>query len=499
MTSPLRLFLHRDGHPKYAHALVAVQDVRLVRQHDHVEEHGQQGLQHIPVDVGCHRLQDLGRVAHEHGEARRRPAGTAAGARARQVLRDGRDLIRHVHERLIDPEELVGVGVGLKEVDGFLGGVSAQRVTRHMPALPWVEALSVLVGTQAVVVDDHLRAGGDAHVVDERPEGCVARFLNVAQQVRQAVAHRGTGDLFEARDVVGVALARAGDELHLDDVPPDDPCLDVVIAVFVRDLLLVHALLKEHATLHMASVLEARQEAGLVEHRVLARLVLGPLGLRPVNVIADAAAAVVPQHLLDGVDVVPRQVEEVVQVGPGHARALDNRGILDVRNPGRPVDVEWRNALPRQLGNLLHDGFVTLVGNRRQDAYHRPFEHGVGEQGQVRDELGQRLVEAPLLQNLVEAVFGDARPALGVALGGLPRSFHQLRRAIANRVDPNGLARHAHRLHLGLHELLDRAHDFSRYLRVVGGVEAPWTIGGEVDVAEQRRRTAAFHCNDAGV
>ena len=359
-------------------------------------------------------------------------------------------------------------------------------ISLNVPPLPRVKLFAVLIVRQPVVIHNYLRAGGDGEVVDQRTQRGVAGLLDVVQDVRQAVAHRGTGNLLEAGDVVGVALARRRRELNLDDVLPDDPCLHEIIAQRVGDQFLFHARFKQQAALHVARELEAVDQPRLVHVGIFAGLLHGALGIRLVDVFHQPAPAVEVKHRPDGFGVVTRQIEEVVQVSPSQARALDDRGVLDVADTGRPPDVERRDARPGKLGRLFDGGLVTFPGNHRQDADDRTLDAGKGEQRQVGDELRQRLVEPAFLEDLVELVLGDAGALLSTFLRCLPGSLHELHGALADSVNVRRLTYHLHRLHLELHKLVHRCHDLRRDFRVVAGVQTPWAIRREVDVPQQR-------------
>src|SRR4029077_10757304 len=80
---PLRLALHGDVDAEHDDVLIAAQHAGLVGQHDHVVERANRGFNNIAVYVGSHGLQNLGRVTHEHRQAR---GGTA---RTPKPLRPG--------------------------------------------------------------------------------------------------------------------------------------------------------------------------------------------------------------------------------------------------------------------------------------------------------------------------------------------------------------------------------------------------------------------------
>ena len=246
--------------------------------------------------------------------------------------------------------------------------------------------------------------------------------------------------------------------------------------------------------------------AAQVEHIVAAagdhQLPAG-VGGRRVHIEAVVVAQLRHFHRGQGKRVAARagdvDVFDIVQVGAGQAGPLDDRGVLDVVDARGPPDVEGRDARPCQLRRLLDHGLVTLPGYRGQDAHDRTLDAGEGEQRQVGDELGQRLVEAALFQDLVELVFRHASAALGLFLGRLTGTLHQLHGAISDGVDVGLLTHHRHRLHLELHEFVHRLHDLRWDLRVVAGVEPPGAVRRQVDIAQERGRAAALHRDDAGV
>ena len=156
LTSPLGFLLQRHRDAENADFFLARQDAGRIRQHHHVVECREQRIEDVAVDVRRHRLEDLGRIAHKHGKARSSPTGPRSSASAREILRNGRKLIRHVDEALVDAEKLLRVRVRLEEADGR-AAATTHGIGLNMPALPRVELLAVFVRREPVIVDHDLR------------------------------------------------------------------------------------------------------------------------------------------------------------------------------------------------------------------------------------------------------------------------------------------------------------------------------------------------------
>src|SRR6185295_12236941 len=121
-------------------------------------------LDDVAVDVGGDRLEDFGRVAHEHGEARCSTACTTKSFRARDVTRDCGKLIRNLRKFLIYTKEFLCVAVDIEEADRRLPVGAGHGVGDDPPALPRKHVLAALIVGEAVLVDDDLRPAGDAEV-----------------------------------------------------------------------------------------------------------------------------------------------------------------------------------------------------------------------------------------------------------------------------------------------------------------------------------------------
>ena len=201
--------------------------------------------------------------------------------------------------------------------------------------------------------------------------------------------------------------ARAGCHLHLDHIIADEPRLHVVITQGVRHELFLKPVIEQHLALHIAGIFEACDEAGLVKLRVFTRLLHRALGVGGIPVVDNAALPVMLKHRPYGVLIVAGKVEKVVEVGARKARALDHGGVLDVGNTGRPPQIEGRDARPGEARHLFHRCLTILIGDGGHDAHHRTLDHRKRKQRQVGDELGQRLVEAARLEELIELVLGN--------------------------------------------------------------------------------------------
>ena len=147
-------------------------------------------------------MQDFGGVAHEHSQTGRSATSTTHPVGAGDVARDRGELVGDLREFLVDTKQLLGVGLsGWKKFTGCWP-LLTQRVVDRVPALPRVQVVAVLVFGDAVIVDDHLRSGGDGHVVDEGAQCSIGGVTDVGEDVRQSVADDSAGHFLEGGDIV---------------------------------------------------------------------------------------------------------------------------------------------------------------------------------------------------------------------------------------------------------------------------------------------------------
>jgi hypothetical protein len=296
-----------------------------------------------------------------------------------------------------------------------------------------------------------------------------------------------------------VATSRAHAQLHLDQVLADHPRLDRVVADRVRDVLGGEAVVEQHAALHVAGVLQARDHVRLVEPWVLAALQrrARPLGHVPIH--AETAAPVVVEHRPNRVVVVTFDVEKVVEVGAREPHTLDDRGILDIGRARCPVDIKRGNTLPPEPGFAPHHRAAGRPVDLELHADRRALKHDVGKQRHVDHEIGQRTVEISFGKDFIQLVFGQERLVLGRLLGRDPGLRHQPPQALPDLV---GGDLHADALglpHLGLHKLADRLLHVVRHRRVGLGLEPPRSVGAEIHVAQERGGAATLGGDQPGV
>ncbi len=147
-------------------------------QHHHVKQFVEQRSRDVAVDGGSDILEGLAGVAHEHGQPRCCTTRATDLLVASHVAGDCRNLVAHHVPLLVDLDQRSDIHIRLEEVHRLVTRRSKRRVVGYVPTLPRVQ-LVIVVGVNDLGVDDDLRAGGDAGVVDQRPGGSVADCLDV--------------------------------------------------------------------------------------------------------------------------------------------------------------------------------------------------------------------------------------------------------------------------------------------------------------------------------
>ena len=224
---------------------------------------------------------------------------------------------------------------------------------------------------------------------------------------QDGVANRRAGHLLPAGDIILVATTRRDTELHLDEILTDHPRLDGVVADRIGYVVGGEAVLKQHAALNISSVLKAADHVALVEPRVLAAFELCSRALCHIPLGTEPATTVIVEHGTNSDFVEAFEVEKIVQVGAGEPGTLDDGGILDVSSAGCPVHIEGRYPFPPQLGFALHERPSTRPVNLKHHAHRRPFEHRIGKQGDVGDDVGESAVKIPFSENFIDLVLGE--------------------------------------------------------------------------------------------
>ena len=83
--------------------------------------------------------------------------------------------------------------------------------------------------------------------------------------------------------------------------------------------------------------------------------------------LVEAAGAVLRKDGTNCVMIVSRQIQEIIKVGAGISRPLDDGGILDLRHTWGEENIERRNPVPKQPGRLAHGGLTLVPYDRRHD------------------------------------------------------------------------------------------------------------------------------------
>src|SRR5262245_33455171 len=115
-------------------------------------------------------------------------------------------------------------------------------------------------------------------------------------------------------------------EMTLDDVTANTPTLHRIIPKLVLDL---NPVLLEHTPLYIAVILHHHDHGRAVPRRIFAAFKRSPLGVSAIPNIVEPTPAVIVEHNPDGIRVVTRQVQQIVQLGTSDTYFLDNLGVLD--------------------------------------------------------------------------------------------------------------------------------------------------------------------------
>ena len=322
-----------------------------------------------------------------------------------------------------------------------------------------------------------LGAGGNPHVVGQRSSSSVTHRLGISNQVADAVAHPGAGDLLVGGLEVRLTPHRVGVQLRLDHPSPDDPDLARIVLQRIGDFSLVHAPLDQQFALHRAPELQGVDRAVRVGHEHGLRLAFSrSLGRVDVQPVLQAVATVVVQDPTDGRVVIPFHPQQALDGSAGELVSLEDVAVLGRGAVRRPVDVERVHPFPVERQAVLDLEFERprrAAFDPREllaRAHHRALDHRVRERYQVVDERIHRGVVVPFLQLVLHLVAHASHALVGLVL-------HHRHPEVVYPVDQvlHGLGRH-HRLAHG-HVHLDAqgflsgfVGDLHRHLRGQAGL-----------------------------
>ena len=137
--------------------------------------------------------------------------------------------------------------------------------------------------------------------------------------------------------------------MRLDDVRPNAPHVNAIIAEFVGHR---QPVVLQKPPLNVAGEGHHGEHVAPVPYGIFPTLQNSPLGVRRIPVIVKPSPAILVQHGPYFFLIVSREIQSIVEIGPGNSLLFNDVGIGYVRYAWDPIDIERVNPTPRKLGCL---------------------------------------------------------------------------------------------------------------------------------------------------